>query len=470
MSKIHLFSRNNPVSKFVPVFMLLIMLFVLVPARAMSGTALITLSDNPLPVLDSILPTEVIAGSSSFTLTLYGSGFLTDSVVYWNEINLSTSFIDSETLTANVPPYFFLNTGSADIAVTNPAPGGGVSDIKQFTIQPKPNAWMSNAPEGGMVKKVSVDPKNSSVLYAATYNAGLFKSMTGGQNWFPINNGIDLQGNSSFYTVEISPYDSNFLVAHGLSGIFVSKNSGGFWTMVRDGDYVGSGNIEFDPVNSKTFYAARNMLYKTTDSGKTWKSITPSPFGGTSSNIVQKVILDKQNLGTIYLISKSWSPSPQASEAWKTTNSGITWTKLTGGLPEMVEAIQVDPVSSSTLYSAGCDMPNWSPCAVYRSTNGGLNWLSLFAINRSSMPDNMNIVFNQTNPNYKFIQAGDGFHFSSDSGDTWSFVSNSIFSDVFNIISDPADPSRMYVTGNFGVSKSIDTGTTLKQINFGLYA
>jgi hypothetical protein len=86
---------------------------------------------NPTPVLSAILPTSVSTGGVAFTLTVTGSGFMASSVIDWNGTALTTAYVNGGKLTATVPASAIAQSGTAQIAVFNPAPGGG-SSVPQY--------------------------------------------------------------------------------------------------------------------------------------------------------------------------------------------------------------------------------------------------------------------------------------------------------------------------------------------------
>src|ERR1051325_3755582 len=89
---------------------------------------------NPLPSVTSISPSSATAGEASFTLTVTGSNFVSGSVVNWAGTALTTTFVSSTSLTAPVPASDLSTAGTAQVIVTNPAPGGGTSTAKIFNI------------------------------------------------------------------------------------------------------------------------------------------------------------------------------------------------------------------------------------------------------------------------------------------------------------------------------------------------
>jgi len=83
--------------------------------------------NNPVPVLNNILPGSVTAGGGSFILTVTGSSFVNGSVIKWNGSDLATTYIDATQLSATIPATNIATAGTASITVFSPAPGGGTS-------------------------------------------------------------------------------------------------------------------------------------------------------------------------------------------------------------------------------------------------------------------------------------------------------------------------------------------------------
>ena len=89
---------------------------------------------NPVPILSSILPTFVQAGSGSFGLTMTGNQFTTTSQVLWNGNALPTTYSGPNQITADVDGSLIAAMGWAWISVFNPAPGGGISVSQPITV------------------------------------------------------------------------------------------------------------------------------------------------------------------------------------------------------------------------------------------------------------------------------------------------------------------------------------------------
>jgi DNA/RNA endonuclease G (NUC1) len=91
-------------------------------------------ANNPVPVASSLSPTSCNAGSSTFTLTVNGSSFISSSVVKWNGTALTTTYVSATQLQASVPAANVASAGTASVTVFTPTPGGGTSSALTFTV------------------------------------------------------------------------------------------------------------------------------------------------------------------------------------------------------------------------------------------------------------------------------------------------------------------------------------------------
>jgi hypothetical protein len=103
------------------------------------ASATFTLADQaPVPVIDSLSPSNNSAGGGSFTLSVNGSTFNQSSVVSWNGFKLTTTPNVTDglvsSLTAQVPASYINKAGTATITVYSPLPGGGTSPGVSFVI------------------------------------------------------------------------------------------------------------------------------------------------------------------------------------------------------------------------------------------------------------------------------------------------------------------------------------------------
>jgi hypothetical protein len=100
-----------------------------------TATATVTLAvNNPVPVMGSMTPAVANAGGAAFTLTVNGAGFVANSTIQWGTIALTTTFVSSSQLTAQVTAADIATAGAYAVTVQTPAPVGGTSGILQFEV------------------------------------------------------------------------------------------------------------------------------------------------------------------------------------------------------------------------------------------------------------------------------------------------------------------------------------------------
>ncbi|MGE0129856.1 MAG: hypothetical protein AB7U82_17380 [Blastocatellales bacterium] len=90
--------------------------------------------NNPVPTIAGLSPASVTAGGSDFTLTVNGTNFISGSVIRINGNDHATNFISATQLTAPITAAEIAAAATASITVFNPAPGGGLSNAINFTI------------------------------------------------------------------------------------------------------------------------------------------------------------------------------------------------------------------------------------------------------------------------------------------------------------------------------------------------
>jgi len=90
------------------------------------------------PTISALSPDGATAGGADFVLTANGTGFASNSVVYWNSANVSTTYVNAEQVTAKIPAADIATAGTASVYVNNPGTGmyamGVNSNSVSFTI------------------------------------------------------------------------------------------------------------------------------------------------------------------------------------------------------------------------------------------------------------------------------------------------------------------------------------------------
>jgi photosystem II stability/assembly factor-like uncharacterized protein len=265
---------------------------------------------NPVPVINSLSPTSVIAGSSSFTLTVNGSSFVSSSLVQWNEGPLATTFVNSGQVTATVPASDVANAGTAQVTVMNPAPGGGTSNALTFTIDnPAPTTLSispSSAGAGGAQFTLTVNGTNfvssSSVQWNGTGLATAFVNggqvtatvpasdiANGGTTQVTVLNPAPGGGTSNAQTFTI---DNPVPTATSLSPTKTTAGGAQFTLTLNGTNFVSTSEVQWNGSARTTAYVSSKKVTATitaTDIANggtaTVTVLNPAPGGGTSNGL-----------------------------------------------------------------------------------------------------------------------------------------------------------------------------------------
>jgi hypothetical protein len=108
---------------------------VLNPAPGGGSTATLPLAiSDAIPVLTKISPTSAAAGGNNATLTITGTGFVPQTQVLFNGSPRLTTFTSSSSITSTLTQADLGAAQVAQVSISNPAPGGGVSQPLQFAV------------------------------------------------------------------------------------------------------------------------------------------------------------------------------------------------------------------------------------------------------------------------------------------------------------------------------------------------
>ena len=226
-------------------------------------------------------------------------------------------------------------------------------------------------------------PTTPSILLAAT-SAGIYRTTNSGANWTLV------QSTNRFYDMEFKPGDPNTVYASG-SVIYKSTNNGVNWTQVTSGipsTGVTRMALGVSAANSAYVYilAGRSSdqgllgIYKSTDSGATFTTAK----GPTSPNLLGWDSNGGDAGGqAFYDLALAVSPTNAnlllvgGVNIWKSADGGTTWAlnaQWTGSGAPYVHADQHDIVflpGSSTTYFSACDG------GLFKTTNTGTSWTDI---------------------------------------------------------------------------------------------
>lgn len=99
---------------------------------------------NPAPELATLNPAGVWNGSTGFSLSISGTGFLAGATVTWDGADRTTDFVSDKQVIASIPATDLVTPGTFSVRVRNPEPTTGPSNALDFEVAALP----SPEPEG----------------------------------------------------------------------------------------------------------------------------------------------------------------------------------------------------------------------------------------------------------------------------------------------------------------------------------
>lgn len=204
------------------------------PSPGGGTTAAITFTINaassPLPQVTSLSPSGVSTGSSAFPLTVYGTNFVSQSIVTVNGGNRPTDFLNATSLSTTILASDVATAGTVQIVVINPPPNGGSSNSLSLNVtNPVPGLTSLSpvAAQAGTTTATTVTVAgtsfvtNSTVTINGASHATVFQNATelqitltaadlavGGVNQVQVFNPGPGGGTSNPMTFAVNPTDS----------------------------------------------------------------------------------------------------------------------------------------------------------------------------------------------------------------------------------------------------------------------
>ncbi len=120
---------------------------------------------NPVPLLASITPSSIIAGSPDFTLYLTGNNFVKTSIIRFNNQQYQTKYTNKNQIEATIPSSAIKTAGNYPVEVISPAPGGGASNAINLEVRGVSNIPITPPEESPTSLPASPKAKGSPSLW-----------------------------------------------------------------------------------------------------------------------------------------------------------------------------------------------------------------------------------------------------------------------------------------------------------------
>lgn len=354
-----------------------------------------TLSITPSSVVLTRLDTQaqltaIVEGKNGATLNVTGNAA-------WSSSNTSIAIVDNKGL------IIAIGNGEAEVCAEYNTLHACVK-VTTNTIHFGINQWtQNNKGKGlGIINDIVIDPIDTNIIYAATWEGKIFKSFDNGEDWQEVTNGL---GGDTINALAIVPTNHEVLYAGSYANIYKSVDGGENWSdIARVND---ASNIVIDFLNTDTIYAGSGSgMLKSVDGGKTWAKINT---GLTYTHIFEDaLVMDPLNPEILYVIVTERGAD---GKVFKTTNGGMHWHEIGNGLPDTVSCIAIDPINPKVLYAGTFRGGN------FKTTDAGNTWYELAG---SPHENNWVIKVSPKNPGVLYVgNAGQGVYESRDGGKSW---------------------------------------------------
>ncbi|MBP1732960.1 MAG: hypothetical protein H6Q55_3389, partial [Deltaproteobacteria bacterium] len=232
--------------------------------------------------------------------------------------------------------------------------GAALFGLRSSSFTQGLQVWTNLGLYGGQIYDIAIDPLNPDRMFVGSYlGDGLFVTSDGGNTWRAVEASNDPPGEATFknhavWAVKIAPSDHNVIWAAHDSWVEKSTDGGNTWThtfnrdMQRDCQNCGGESddlrfcrsIAIHPSDPDTVYvgtggpderAANGAIYKTTDGGITWTKLN----GGANFNYsIISIAFDTSNPQIMWAITDSREENGVYwGSLYRSGDGGDTWTR-----------------------------------------------------------------------------------------------------------------------------------------------
>ncbi len=343
-----------------------------------------------------------------------------------------------------------INAGTTWDPIFDDQPVSSIGDIALASSNPE-IVWVGTG-----------EPNNRQ---SSTFGAGVFKSTNGGRSW----SHMGLRDSQHIARILVDPVDPNIVYVAALGrlwgpnterGLFKTTDGGQTWANTKFIDQdTGFVDLVMDPANRQVLYAAAYQrrrtawgfngggpgsgIYKTSDSGRSWKKLEKGLPAGVTGRIGLAV----------------WRKDPRvvfatvehaAGGIFRSNDGGETWRKVTDFNPRPMyySKIHIDPTDDRRVYVLGSSM--------FVSDNGG----EIFAdpkTGRAGANQSMSATYdvgvhgdhhalwiNPANPKHLLLGNDGGLYASYDGSISWDKINNIPLGQFYGVGVDMETPYNIY--------------------------
>jgi hypothetical protein len=377
--------------------------------------------------------------------------------------------------------------------------------------------WSGRSKASGRVITIAPHPTNPTICYIGAASGGLWKTTNGGASWSPKTDHLSIL-NSGAITIHPDNHDiifygtGEYQTSSNGDGLFRSLDAGETWEKIATTAQVGTQitAIAINPQNPQQMHLTSNTgAYVSFDGGLTWgirltgacptlalDPIDPSRVyvgragqgvyrstnggvsytklaGGLPTTNLARVMVDLCDAEPINLYAAIVGTNGSVNGLFRSTNGGDTWVKKTN-TPNFCSPqcwydayVAADPYDPDTVYLGGVD-PRYAVAGVLRSTNGGDTWVELSQVGPGTLhPDHHTMAFG---PGGIIWEGNDGGVWkSTDNAASWINCNNGLATaQLYTVAIHPALPDKILGgTQDNGTPERVGPGTAWPQLQAG---
>ncbi len=318
---------------------------------------------------------------------------------------------------------------------------------------------------GGSVGSISVSKSDPNVIYVGggektlrgnvSSGYGVWKSVDAGKTW--VKSG--LPKSRHIPRIAIHPTNPDIVYAGVLGniykptqdrGVYKSIDGGKTWNKVLFANQdAGAVDLTLDPNNPRILYASTwnarrtpyslssggngSALWKSADSGETWKEISKNKGFAKDTLGIMGVTVSPLNSERVWAIVEN----KEKGGVYRSDDGGETWNLLNSDRSLRQRAwyytrIYADPSDKDVVYVVNV--------SYHKSKDGGKNFSSF----RAPHGDHHDLWIAPENPKRMIMGDDGGAQITYDGGETWSTYHNQPTSQFYRVTTDNSFPYRIY--------------------------
>lgn len=223
--------------------------------------------------------------------------------------------------------------------------------------------WVKLGLPAASYSAFAIDPQATSIQYAA--NGGtIYKSTDGGTHWSIIY--LESKPDRSFTVLTVNPVNSSTLYAATNRGeVLLSKDFGNTWQLYSALDVIDPiRTFIFAPTSTANVFVLTQSkgLYKSTDGATTWTSLKSTLTKYPNANNISSLVMLPSKPNTLYIAS--------GYGLLISNDAGASWQPIQTLVPFSSQAIQqvaVNPLNPDILYVIVGNR-------IRKSVDGGKTW------------------------------------------------------------------------------------------------